>query len=641
MSAIFGLVDKSSLSINSDKEISGMRVWNLAYGRTSQGIEKGSNFFIGCCINRITDIPANCTPIIRTASCYYAIDALLYNREELLLACNSSVDLSDEELLVSYINAKGLDALKDVNGDFSGAIYDPNSGELTLFRDHMGIRPLYFFINKEFISFSTDIRGITGLLRANITLDDEWIYKTLNGFIAIESENTEYKNIYCVKPGSYLKVSKLNNTMSYSVKTYWEPGRKKFKLRSDRQYQSYLKELITDSVKRRLTVTAKPVGAELSGGLDSGVISILINRLGHKCHYYSWSYSPEILPYAEKDERLVIDDICKQEQISCNYQHYIPNMEAPLNEYLQFTGLCSKNDPFFMEYALPAYINALTIKDTSLFMNHSGVKLVFSGHGGDEGVSHRSNSYEMAYNHEYYHYLRYMWSRSHGQKHRLSTTFKNIKVNIRESKKAISEIFVGPFKAPELMDQTFLNSMKSQTASILYFAYDPIKYIKHGGSRNRLDNTALLGALCNVQYVFPYLDYRVIDFAVSIPRYQFLRGRRNRYIFREAFKDIMPESLYRVTDKYDGSAKNLKPNPNWLEDYQNTKKETITRLDKKIWNKYLDYDKLNNFLNKENPTREEVQQDYLKIQALTFCIMAQNALEKSREVSRNLSNDTD
>lgn len=637
MSSVFGLINKTSLPNDINKEIFGMQAWNIPYGRNTQATEVGENFYIGCCLDGLGNTSGDSKPIITTDKCYYAIDALLYNREELLAICNISATVSDEELLISYIKETSLDGLKNVNGDFAGAIYNNETKELTLFRDHMGIRPLYYFYNNDFFAFSTDIRGITGILRAKISLDEEWIYKTLNGYIAISLENTEYTNVFCVKPGSYLTFSFSEDRCVPNVTTYWTLGQNKIKLHSDKEYQNRLKELITDSVRRRLNVTPDPAGAELSGGLDSGVISILINRLGRKCIYYSWSYSPDVLPYAEKDERLVINDICKQENITCNYQKYFPDLETPLIEYLQLTGLKTTDGDFFIEYALPAYINALTIKNTSLFMNHSGSKIVFSGHGGDEGVSHRSNSYEMYYNHEYFHYLRYMWSRTHGQKHRITTTIKNIRKNKNDNKFLSINAFTAPFKAQELIKPAFADCMKNLKADPSYFAYDPISYIKHGGSRNRLDNASLLAACCNVRYVFPYLDYRVIDYAVSIPRYQFLRGRRNRYIFREAFKDIMPESLYKVVDKDDGSRKNMKSNPNWYEKYVKTKNETISGLDKSIWEKYLDYDKIDAFLNKDHPTREEVRDDYLILQTLTFCIMAQNALEKSKEISNNLS----
>ena len=85
--------------------------------------------------------------------------------------------------------------------------------------------------------------------------------------------------------------------------------------------------------------------------------------------------------------------------------------------------------------ALPPYINALTISETSEFINKSGAKVVFTGHGGDEGISHRCNVYEMFYYTEYYHFFRYMWSLSHGQKGRIFKTLKSSYEKIKELNK--------------------------------------------------------------------------------------------------------------------------------------------------------------------------------------------------------------
>ncbi|MBQ6024333.1 MAG: hypothetical protein IJL20_01860 [Lachnospiraceae bacterium] len=639
MSAIFGLINKVPFSFDETPELLGMQVWNNPYGRESSDVKKGGNFFVGCCLDKINQYISTGNPIITAPNYYCVVDAIIYNRDELLNICKLPNIISDSELLISYIQLKGLDFLSQINGEFAGAIYYPDKQELILFRDHMGIRPLFYYINDDFVSFSTDIRGITGLLRANITLDELWIYKTLNGFIPTELTNTEYTNVFCVKPGSYLRIPFSNNIIGApQIISYWELGKNKIRLRSDLEYQSRLKDLITDSVKRRLDVLSGTVGAELSGGLDSGIISILINKLKRDGVYYSWSYSPEMLPYAEKDERLIIKDICDQEKITCTFKQQTADLKEPLLDYLNLVGLKPTDNSMYVDYAYPAYINTTNITETALYMKHSGVKVVFSGHGGDEGVSHRANPYEMWYNHEHYHYLRYMWSQTKGQKHRFFTTFKDIKKSFHDNKELLSASFVGPFKAPELINQSFHEKMKSFKAPVSYFAYDTIKHIMHGGSRNRLDNIALQGACCDVRYICPYLDYRVIDFAVSIPRYQYLRGRRNRYIFREAFKDIMPQSLYKVVDKDDNSRKNLKLNPNWHEDYLKIKSTTVSRLHKNVWASYLDFDKLSLFLNKTEVTEQEAGQDYKIIQALTQCIMAQNALEKSREISKEITN---
>ena len=133
--------------------------------------------------------------------------------------------------------------------------------------------------------------------------------------------------------------------------------------------------------------------------------------------------------------------------------------------------------------------------------------------------------------------------------------------------------------------------------------------------------------------MFPYLDYREVDFAVSIPRYQYLRGKKYRYIFREAFKDLMPDSLYAFSSKEDPSDLSIKPDPDWYEKENKIWKETVKKLDRSFWGAYLDFDKLNEISNMEEPSGEKKIEFKNNLMTLFFFAMAQNMVEKSREVA--------
>jgi asparagine synthase (glutamine-hydrolysing) len=84
-------------------------------------------------------------PILHLDGADAVVDALLYNRDELEQALELAPDcgLSDEELLLKLVGQKGWKALAMVNGDFAGAVWDREKGTWTLFRDHLGVRPLY------------------------------------------------------------------------------------------------------------------------------------------------------------------------------------------------------------------------------------------------------------------------------------------------------------------------------------------------------------------------------------------------------------------------------------------------------------------------------------------------------------------
>ena len=142
---------------------------------------------------------------------------------------------------------------------------------------------------------------------------------------------------------------------------------------------------------------------------------------------------------------------------------------------------------------------------------------------------------------------------------------------------------------------------------------------------------ALLGAHSGVRYMVPYLDYRVIDFAVSIPRYLYINGNTRRYIFREAFKDLMPQSLYKLDNKEETSFNNLKSSEDeWFDEYSRRKREIIDSLDREHWDKYQDYDKIEMLYRSGKPEGDEHIRELRWIKALLKCALAQNLIERAK-----------
>lgn len=635
MSGILGFLQKSTKENFQNINIKAMLLWNRIYGKGAESVTTNTTYALGCCYEKLSKESKHSTTILTKGKKYAAIDALLFNRKEMLKKLNLHKTVSDEELLFSYIDVLGFDALGDVNGDFAGAIYDDNTKVLHLFRDHMGIRPLFYYASDEFVAFSTDIRGIISLEQVDTSISESWIYKTLAGYSTMSQSTTEYTHIFCVKPASYIQFSFRDNKLALESHKYWELGSKKIRFSSEAAYKDKLRELITDAVKIRLDVISGQIGAELSGGLDSGIIDILINRLGRKGVYYSWSPNPDELPLAENDERLIIADICEQENISCLFRkmNSVLSNDSNIARNIQDIGIPLTNGHPALQFVLPPYINTLPICEGSQVIQRQGAKVVFTGHGGDEGVSHRCNPYELFYHREYYHFFRYMWSRTHGQKRRIIKTLKNITRVLWETKRKLKRPFLNLFQAPDLLNIDFSNKFSKDKMPALNFAYDPKSYINEGGSRNRLDNVALLGSYSDVRYLIPYLDYRVIDFAVSIPRHLYLKGNKNRYIFREAFKDLMPKSLYNLRIKEDNSDKNKKDNPSWFEEYKERKVEVISILDRNYWKKYLDFDIIDKWMKEEKPSDEKRFESENKMYCLFLFAMAENVVKKSREIS--------
>lgn len=640
MSGIYGLFGAEARQDIFKADTDKLRLWNKAYGSDGEDVSVGRGAFLGCFSEEFSENVGKSSPVIKKNGTYAVIDAVLYNREELMAQTGLTAGCSDAELLFDYIEKLGIESLKDVNGDFSGAIYEETKKKLTLFRDHMGIRPLFYFFDKDVVVFSTDMRGLVAMRGVHNDVNEKWLWGKLVGSAYMGTENTEFQHIFCVKPASYMTFSMKETGLEAEKKEYWKLGRKKIRMSSERAYIDRLRELITDAVKRRLDVISRPVGAELSGGLDSGVISILIHRMGRECTYFSWSASPEDIPYAERDERRRIDDICKKEGITCNYggktvmfrEDSIPTekvREIGLNPMLH-------EGPYRM-YVLPPYINTLTISETAQFMNRKGVNVVFTGHGGDEGVSHRGNPYELFYHKEYIAYWKYMWSQTEGRRIRPYQTLKLCCKNLLKTRKELRKAYEYVFLGKDIIKKEFCEKCAALERPSLRFAYDAKAYIFDGGSRNRLDVMALLGAYSGARYIAPYMDYRLVDFAVSIPRHMFLKNKKNRYIFREAFKDLMPESLYTVTDKQSGSWTNYQKEEQSEEEYMKQKAWYVSLLERDYWDAYLDWDALKAWAEQER-SEENIMKDKGIFRCISTCVLMQNVITRSKEVFESKDN---
>lgn len=605
MSGIFGF----SAQLNREESpLEGLRFWNRDYGAQGSDMLSGAGYGLGCCVEHLSDRYPAAQPVIREGERLAVVDAVLYNREELIPGLGLGEDISDEELLLTLIRQKGFDSLRDVNGDFAGAIYDQTAGTWTLFRDHMGVRPLFYYLKDGLFGFSTDLRGLLAMPGADTAIDEDRLYRVMMGYNDLTLCGTDYQYIRCVRPGSWT-VFREEGPQEH---VYWRLGQKKLRLKHDEDYQKQLRFLIEDAVKRRMDAAPDgPIGSELSGGLDSGVISILIGRLGREGRFYSWSYSPEELPLREgDDERKIIFDICQQENISCHFA----SMEG------------RRTLPDIFGELPPPYVNTHNLSDSAQYLRSQGARVVFTGHGGDEGVSHRCNALELWHHGEYLPFLKVFWDTTRGKKLRGLRTIKRAARHVLKEQR----YYKGPYENSSFNTREFLLASFKQnhahlTSEPLYFAYDPAAYVEQGGTRVRLDNVAYHGAKCGMRFMIPFVDHRVIDFAVSIPRRLYVHEGRNRYIYRQAFRDILPQSLYVMQYKDTSSQRDYQPDMEKVRQAFLENAELVTgQLDREMWKDILDFEGIGRFTLDPDFTRGDYTRAAFQLHDLSRCLMIQN-----------------
>ena len=196
-------------------------------------------------------------------------------RQELLKKGHRFYTTTDTEVILHLYEEKGPSCLEDLNGQFAFAIWNSKNRELFLARDRVGIRPLYYTIRKDTLLFASEIKSIF-MSDAISRMIDPIAFDQIFTFWTTLPGKTMFKDIHELPPGHYMKVHRGQVT----IRKYWDipycPSDEQLDWTPERISEK-IQELLYDAIRIRLRADV-PVGAYLSGGLDSSGITTLIAR---------------------------------------------------------------------------------------------------------------------------------------------------------------------------------------------------------------------------------------------------------------------------------------------------------------------------------------------------------------------------
>ncbi len=183
---------------------------------------------------------------------------------------------SDTEVILELFRRDGRESFAKLLGMFAFCIYDTRGGEIFLVRDYFGIKPLlYAPIGNDKLAFSSELKSLLLVPGVQKEIDTQSLVSSLN-YLWIPKERTIFKNIKKVPPAAYMRLWFDSGQMRQEVKKYWELNVRGRGL-SEKQTIEVLGGLIEESVRRHLVADVE-VGAFLSGGLDSSLISVLAKK---------------------------------------------------------------------------------------------------------------------------------------------------------------------------------------------------------------------------------------------------------------------------------------------------------------------------------------------------------------------------
>jgi len=458
---------------------------------------------------------------------------------------------TDTEVIVHLYEELGDRFLEELNGQFSFALWDRARKRLVLARDRAGILPLYYARLQDGLIFASEAKAILASRRIDAALDATGLDELMT-FWAPVAPRTVFRGINQLGPGEMLVLESGKET----IRSYWHwqfPAVGEHRRGDEQVLQDELRTRLAEATEIRLRADV-PVGAYLSGGLDSSsLVALLKERVPHALQTFSIGFDDVGLDESSH-QRTVVDHLrtahhhvqCTLSDIARVFPKTIRHTESPVLR------------------TAPAPMQLL-----SRLVRNSDVKVVLTGEGADEVLGGYDIFKEAK--------VRHFWARQPRSGWRpalLKRLYPYLDLTSAQSAAYLKEFFGIGLERPE--DPCFSHLPRwATTAQCKLFWADDFRRAVEGSAVERLraelpadigrwhpfnraeylESRTLLPSYLlssqgdrmlmasSVEGRFPFLDHRLIEFANGLhPTYK-MRVLREKHLLKEAMKERLPSSI--------------------------------------------------------------------------------------------------
>ena len=418
----------------------------------------------------------------------------------------------DTEVILKSYDYYGRECVKFFDGVFSFCIFDSETKELFLARDRLGIKPLYYKINKKYFSFSSNTRA---LIDKN---DNQINHKSLHYQFTLHSvvpaPNTIFKNIYKLEPGHSMTISSKGQI---SKKQYYSLN--DIALNKKIQENEILEEserLLIKSIGKRFYTADVDVGVLLSGGLDSSLIVAMAAR-SKLSDINTFSIGFPTIDNEVGDEFYYSDIVSKQ----FNTKHYKYNINQDhLFESLD-NVIKEMPEPMFSQDSAAFYLLANQVsKKQKVVLSGQGADELFGGYFWYEKMNDANGS-------DSERFMGHYFDRSHDD---YCNTIRKEYISNNYSEELIERLFAQQRDDISYIDKTLRIDLSTLVVD------DPVK---------RVDSMTMAHGL---ETRVPFLDIDLVEFMSSIPSAQKLQNSGKYYLKKIAEKYLSKDLIYR--DKF-------------------------------------------------------------------------------------------
>ena len=436
---------------------------------------------------------------------------------------------SDTEVLLKMYELYGLDMLSRLNGMFAFAIWDKQEKNLTLVRDRMGVKPLYYTIYKQSIYFASEQKALF-VAGIPIAICENGLHEYFyNRFVA--GEQTLYQNIFKVVPGHAMIVS---NEGEIKTIKWWDLKQEIQNHPKILNPTAWFEQTFYESVKLRM-VSDVPVGILLSGGLDSSsILSSLYHQNYKDINTFNIGFSEEKHNESFLAERLTSQYNYNFNSLKIEGDFLFDNLEQAT--YNQDEPLMHMNEPHL--YAISKLAN-------------TKVKVLLSGEGADElmggyvrykalknptllkAISHLSQFESLAKNPRFNKLIRYSTIKTEEDLiiYNGSSIYPNdITQFYGDSKKPENKY---RYKILKEAQELYPNNVQRQA---LFF--DQHTYLCSLLDRN---DRCTMGA--SIECREPFLDQRLITGLGTLKNDMLFYGKKGKFILKTVMENKLPQEI--------------------------------------------------------------------------------------------------
>ena len=447
----------------------------------------------------------------------------------------------DVEVLLEMYKWKKEKALDEIRGFFAMAVYDQLQQELFLARDRFGVKPLYYFINEHQLIFASEISAIRqAVKKMSLNYGATSIYFQLNYFAGETSVFSEIKKI----PAGHWAIinsSGFNLTEFYSV-------RKRISNQTGHSDAKHtLSNLLTKSVEDRMTADVQ-VGSFLSGGIDSTIIAGLASKVSRDLSTFCLGFRDnkwfDESPFAE----------IAAKHFKTNHHTFMIGQEEMLAELDNF--LDALDEPFADSSALNFFIlSKKTKQHVKVVLSGDGADEIFAGYNKHRAAWLLKNSKTLKLASKLGPLLTAFFPASRNswfgnrirqiekfcQLYALSFQDQYWRMASVSEEKEVEQRFNSPalILPGKEIKSSLLNGL-DENSGINGILLKDIEMVLEGDMLVKADRMSMRHGL---EVRNPFLDHRLIEWALSLPENKIINGQQGKLILRQTFRNLIPEAL--------------------------------------------------------------------------------------------------